>query len=273
MSKRVAVVTGSTSGIGRAIALRLASDGFRIVLHGRNESGHSKAVAEEIARLDAGSGIEPAFVGCEFDSATDLDRFAQSAWDAFGAVDVWVNNAGGDVLTGERASHSLEQKLDYLWHADVRSTLLLSRIAGQRMKHARETDAGNESFRPAIINMGWDQAWQGMAGESGELFATTKGAIMAMTRSLAQSLAPNVRVNCIAPGWIKTSWGENASAGWAARAQGESLMGRWGTPEDVAAVAGFLAGRDAGFFSGQIVPVNGGFKFGRDSDTDWETDC
>ena len=75
-----------------------------------------------------------------------------------------------------------------------------------------------------ILNVGWDQAEQGMAGDSGELFATSKGAVMAFTKSLARSLAPQVRVNCLAPGWIKTSWGENASQEWQDRAVREALL-------------------------------------------------
>ena len=100
-----------------------------------------------------------------------------------------------------------------------------------------------------------------MAGESGEMFAAVKGAVMAFTRSLAQSLAPQVRVNCLAPGWIKTSWGERASDYWQGRAERQSLVGRWGTPEDVAKSAVFLASPGAEFINGQVIPVNGGFRY------------
>ena len=98
----------------------------------------------------------------------------------------------------------------------------------------------------SIVTMGWDQAETGMEGDSGELFAATKGAIMAFTRSLALSLAPEVRVNALAPGWIKTAWGESASAAWQDRVLRETPLARWGTPEDVARVARFLVGPDAG---------------------------
>jgi 3-oxoacyl-[acyl-carrier protein] reductase len=99
-----------------------------------------------------------------------------------------------------------------------------------------------------------------MAGDSGELFAATKGAVMAFSRSLAASLAPQVRVNCIAPGWIKTAWGQRASDDWQQRAKRESLLGRWGTPEDVARVARFLCGPSADFLTGQVIAVNGGLR-------------
>ena len=113
-----------------------------------------------------------------------------------------------------------------------------------------------------IVNMGWDQAQTGMAGDSGEMFAATKGSIIAFSRSLAKSLAPQVRVNCLAPGWIRTTWGEQASDYWQRRATSESSMGRWGTPEDVAHAAHFLVSPAASFITGQVIEVNGGFTGG-----------
>ena len=92
------------------------------------------------------------------------------------------------------------------------------------------------------------------------MFAAIKGGVMAFTRSLAKSLAPEVRVNCLAPGWIQTAWGEQASEYWQKRAKSESLMGRWGTPQDVAQVARFLVSPAASFITGQVLEINGGFK-------------
>ena len=110
----------------------------------------------------------------------------------------------------------------------------------------------------SIVTMGWDQAETGMEGDSGELFSATKGAILAFTKSLALSLAPAVRVNSIAPGWIKTSWGENTSTLWNERVIRETPLRRWGTPADVADAACFLVGPRATFLTGQIIRVNGG---------------
>jgi NAD(P)-dependent dehydrogenase (short-subunit alcohol dehydrogenase family) len=110
----------------------------------------------------------------------------------------------------------------------------------------------------AILTMGWDQAESGMAGDSGQLFAASKGAVMSFTRSLALSLAPAVRVNCLAPGWIKTAWGERASKHWQERVRLETPLERWGTPEDVAQTAVWLASPGAAYITGQIVRINGG---------------
>jgi NAD(P)-dependent dehydrogenase (short-subunit alcohol dehydrogenase family) len=171
------------------------------------------------------------------------------AWEACGPVDIWINNAGADTLTGEAAQWPFERKLEELWSVDVRATVLLSRAVGERMK-ARGSGV--------ILNMGWDQAETGMEGDSGQLFAASKAAVMAFSKSLALSLAPEVRVNCLAPGWIKTAWGEGASRRWQNRVIRETPLGRWGMPEDVAAVARWLVSPAAGFLTGQVIRVDGG---------------
>ena len=251
LTGKTAMVTGSSSGIGRAIALSLAQQGVNTLIHCRGESEKIRHVQSEILNL----GVDCQIIFQDFLDAPDWDSMIAKAWDWKGGVDFWINNAVGDVLTGASADQTLEEKLRLLWQVDVNSTLMLSRRAGKKMQ-----ENSNGAGQSVILNMGWDQAAQGMEGDSGELFATTKGAIMAMTKSLAQSLSPDVRVNCIAPGWIKTEWGAQASDYWSNRATQDSLMERWGTPDDIARVALFLCSPAASFVSGQILPVNGGFK-------------
>ena len=267
-SPPVAVVTGATSGIGRSTALRFASAGYDVVLHGRMPSEKMAAVEKEILTIQGhGSVARVEKIFGDFSQAINWQEFVNDAWTKLGPVDCWVNNAGGDVLTDHWADRSIEEKLEYLWKADVTASLMLSRLAGRRMIADRVVaEDGIKNKRQlapgSIVNIGWDQAEHGMEGDSGELFATTKGAIMAMTKSLAQSLAPQVRVNCIAPGWIQTAWGQGAPEAWQRRAQQESLMDRWGVPADVAAAVVFLCLPESNFISGQVLPVNGGFRFG-----------
>ena len=242
-----AVVTGSSSGIGRAIARELAVAGAACLVHARR----SKDAAEETARGLAELSVPICVELCDLSDTAAYADFVERAWRWRDGIDIWVNNAGADVLTGEPGRWPFERKLAELLRVDVEATVALSRAVGRRMK---------ERGRGAIVNVGWDQAETGMAGDSGELFATSKGAVMAFTKSLARSLAPEVRVNCVAPGWIQTSWGHGASQYWQKRAQRESLLARWGQPEDVARVVRFLASEDAAFVTGHVLPVNGGLR-------------
>jgi 3-oxoacyl-[acyl-carrier protein] reductase len=244
LTDQIAVVTGSSSGIGRAIAIELARAGADVLVHARANATGGQAVVQEIRDLGRQSTLHMADL--TDDSAAEL--LVNTSWAWRSGVDIWVNNAGADVLTRDAATWSFDQKLDTLWQVDVAGTIRLSRLVGERMK----------GRRGVILNMGWDQAESGMGGDSGEMFAATKGAIMAFSRSLAQSLAPDVRVNCLAPGWIKTAWGEEASDYWQRRARNEALLGRWGTPEDVARAAAFLVSPAADFITGQVLKINGG---------------
>jgi 3-oxoacyl-[acyl-carrier protein] reductase len=248
LAGQVAVITGASGGIGRAVALELARQGADVVVHGCRRRTAAEALTAEIRSL----GRESQALLVDLSDEAACRSLADDAWRwKTTGVDIWVNVAGADVLTGEAAHWPFEKKLAALWKVDVLATMSLSRSIGQRMK-ARG--------RGAIINLGWDQAEQGMAGDSGEMFAAVKGAVMAFSRSLAQSLAPEVRVNCIAPGWIRTAWGEKASEYWQERATRQALRGRWGTPEDVARAVAFLASPAADFITGQIIVVNGGFR-------------
>lgn len=250
---RVAVVTGSSTGLGRAIALELACAGADVVVHCRTSIAAARDVAEAVRAI----GRQSLVLTADLADETAWGALVEDAWNWLGRVDVWVNNAGADVLTGDARQWSFQQKLDRLWRVDVLGTIGLTRLAGAKM-----LSQGGAPGEAAIVNVGWDQAEQGMGGESGEMFAAVKGAVMAFTRSAAQSLAPRVRVNCVAPGWIRTAWGEQASDYWRQRAVAESLLQRWGEVDDVARAVRFLASPAASFITGLILPVNGGFRRG-----------
>ena len=207
------------------------------------------AAANELASQLQADDKKARVVMADLGREENLSDFAERCWSEFGGIDIWINNAGADLLTGDDAKLPFSQKLQKLFEVDVRATLLLSRLIGAKMA------ASNGGV---ILNTGWDQAERGMEGDSGELFAASKSAIMGFTRSLALSLAPKVRVNCIAPGWIRTKWGEGANSTWQERVLRETPLQRWGTPEDIAAMARFLVSREANYITGQIINVNGG---------------
>jgi 3-oxoacyl-[acyl-carrier protein] reductase len=245
LSGRRTVVTGASSGIGRAIALEFARGGADVLIHCRSSVGEAQAVRDECRSL----GSQSELLVSDFSQVERLNAFVHEAWTQGGRVDVWVNNAGADLLTGAAARLDYAAKLQRLFDVDIRSTMFLSREVGSRMRAAGSG---------VILNIGWDQAERGMEGDSGELFAAAKSAIMGFTRSLALSLAPEVRVNCIAPGWIRTAWGAGASEAWQDRVLRETPLARWGTPEDVAWLARFLASNQAAYLTGQIINANGG---------------
>ncbi len=238
-------VLGSTSGIGRAVALALASGGADVIVHGHT----SRDRAEEVANLARLEGVRSAVLMADLADRAAGDALVEAAWDHWGGLDAWLQIAGADTLTGASGKQPFDAKLDRLWAVDVVATIRLCRLVGRKM-----VKQGSGS----IVTTGWDQAETGMEGDSGELFAATKGAIMAFTRSLSLSLAPHVRVNNLAPGWIKTAWGDTASTPWQDRVIRETPLARWGTPNDVAQAARFLVGPASSFLTGQVLRVNGG---------------
>lgn len=248
LTHKTAIVTGASSGIGRAIALELADAGADVLVHARHSAQHARRVADEIVA----KGRSAQVVLLDLQSPDAQRALVTAAYEWRPQIDIWINNAGVDLLTGDAASWSFDEKLEHAWRVDVVATIRLSRLVGAQM----QAQGGG-----VILNMGWDQAEHGMAGDSGEMFAATKGAVMSFSKSLAMSLAPSVRVNCLAPGWIKTRWGESASEFWQQRAAREAQLGRWGTPEDVARVALFAVSPASGFLTGQTFAVDGGLLF------------
>ncbi len=171
--------------------------------------------ADQIAAALRGHGVRSQAILADLRDPAACSSLVEQAWNTWDGLDIWINNAGADTLTGDAASWTFEQKLESLWEVDVRASMLLSRAVGPRMQ---------ERGRGTIINIGWDQAETGMEGDSGQLFAAAKAAVHGFSKSLAVTLAPRVRVNCLAPGWIKTAWGATASASLASPARSKRRL-------------------------------------------------
>lgn len=246
-----AVVTGASSGIGHSIAISLAQAGAdEVLVHYRNNrSGADQTVA---AIRDVGG--QASSIAADLATASDVDRLVATAFDRLGTIDSWINNAGADVLTGSASDLPFDEKLQCLLNVDVRGTIALSRqVIARMLKQSCE--------RPAsMVFIGWDQASSGMDGDAGQMFGPVKAAVMAFASSLAQSVAPQIRVNTIAPGWIRTSWGESTTGYWDQRARGQSLMQRWGEPLDVAQAVLYVADPANTFLTGQTIEINGGWS-------------
>lgn len=242
---KVVLVTGGSSGIGRAIALACASAGADVAVTYRSNAGGAGTAVDEIRALGRRSESFRTDVSRE----DEVAALAAGMVERFGRVDAWINNAGADILTGDGARLSRLAKLDLVLAVDLRGTILASWAAVDLM---RGQGGGT------IINMSWDHVSQGMEGENPILYAAAKGGVLSFSKSLAREVAPEIRVNILAPGFIDTAFGQEADTGWRREVEARTPLGRWGRPEDVAGAAVFLASEDAAFLTGQTLVVNGG---------------
>ncbi|MBA3445724.1 MAG: SDR family oxidoreductase [Gemmatimonadales bacterium] len=245
LEHKIVLVTGASSGIGRAIALRCARAGADLALTYRQNQTGADATAQAIRSL--GRRVE--VIRTDISRPEEIGSLVRRVKDVFGIVDVWINNAGADILTGEAGKMSRLEKLDLVLSVDLRGTIIASWAAVDLMR----AQGGG-----VIINMAWDHVSLGMKGENPGLYSAAKGGIASFSKSLARDVAPEIRVNILGPGFIDTAFGEGADPDFRQQVIDATPLARWGTPEDVAAAAVFLASDDAAFLTGQMIAVNGG---------------
>lgn len=246
LGDKIVLVTGASSGIGRAIAIECARAGATIAITYRENQSGADTTAREIRSL--GRSVE--VVRADISRLESIEALVARLREVFGRVDVWINNAGADILTGAAGAMSRLEKLDLVLDVDLRGTILTSWAAVDLM---RAQPAGG-----TIINMAWDHVSHGMEGENPGIYSAGKGGIMSFSKSLAREVAPEVRVNILAPGFIETAFGVGADPEWKGYVAELTPLERWGTPDDVARAAVFLASSDSAFLTGQMLMVNGG---------------
>ena len=242
---KVVLVTGASSGIGRAIALACARAGAQVALTYRGNAEGAEDAAAEIRELGRRAEVFRTDVSRE----AEIAALTESLRGRFSRVDAWINNAGADILTGSGGRLSRLEKLDLLLAVDLRGTILASWAAVDLMR----SQGGG-----VILNMSWDHVTLGMPGENPILYSAAKGGIMSFSKSLAREVAPEIRVNILAPGFIDTAFGQEAGDRWRQEVESRTPLRRWGVPEDVADAAVYLASDQAKFLTGQMLMVNGG---------------
>lgn len=250
LTKKVAIITGAGSGIGRAIALAFAREGALVALVGRTES-KLRGVAAEI---EAATGKNQAIIlRGDVGSRDDIERVVAETVARGGRLDILVNNAAA--LIAGTAESLTEAEWDTTFQVDVKSVWLLSRAA---LPHLRAAGGGS------IINI---SSVLGLVGAKNRVaYAAAKGAVTLMTKAMALDHAQEqIRVNAICPGIVETDLVAKfitaAPDPAAARQQRAALhpLGRFGQPEDIARLALYLASDDAAWVTGVAYPIDGGF--------------
>lgn len=241
---KTAIVTGGGRDIGRACAVKLASEGANVAI---SYFASSAGADETVAEIEARGGKAIAVQG-DLNTPSDVAALVARTVDAFGGIDVLVNNAGGLIARKPFSEMSLEH-----WQAvmdlNLTSTFLMIQECLPHMKSG------------TIVNMSSQAARDG-GGPGATAYAASKGAISTLTRGLAKEFGPKIRVNALCPGMIDTDFHNIHTADDARRGyEAAAPVRRQGLPEDVANLVLFLACEDSGFITGANMDINGGMLF------------
>ena len=246
LKNKVAVITGSSSGIGAGIANLFISEGADIVVNYLK----SKNNAEMLLKNNESCSSKILLIQADVSDKKSLNHLIESTLDEFGRIDIWVNNAGADILTGDAASANTADKLERLIETDLKGTINACWSVSEIMK---------KQGHGVIVNMGWDLSIHGFKGLNPQIFAASKSAVLGFTRSFAKSVAPIIRVNMVSPGWIITAFAEkNIDGDFYQQRLKEIPLGRFGTPDDIAEAVVFLSSEESSYLVGESININGG---------------
>jgi len=239
---RVAIVTGGSRGIGRAIALRLASEGCHVIVNYQRNSQAAEEVVQEICTR----GGEAIAVQADVSQAEGAKQLAEAALNAYGTIDILVNNAG---ITRDGL---LARMSEADWDAVIDTNL---KGAFHCIKAVQRTMLRNRSGR--IIQISSISGVRGNAGQAN--YSAAKAGLIGLTKSVARELASrNITVNAVAPGFVDTEMTRELGTVVIEQALSQVPLGRLGKPEDVAAAVAFLASPEAAYITGQVLGVDGG---------------
>lgn len=243
MKGKIALVTGGARGIGRAIALKLASLGADVAVLDAGSLDVTEQTAEEIRAL----GVKACAVRCDITDFDQVNAAVAQVKQALGGVDILVNNAG--ITRDKLALRMSPEDFDAVINVNLKGTFLMIRALYADFMRKRSG---------RIVNIASIAGLMGNAGQAN--YAASKAGVVGLTKTIARELASRgVTCNAVAPGFIETPMTANMNQDALAAASKAIPVQRMGKPEDVAAAVAFLAGDDAGYITGAVLNVDGGF--------------
>ncbi|KAI4298759.1 hypothetical protein L6164_032278 [Bauhinia variegata] len=238
---KVAIVTASTQGIGFGIAERLGLEGASVVISSRKQKNVDEAVEKLRAR-----GIEVLAIVCHVSNAQQRKNLIDKTVQKYGRIDIVVSNAAANPSI-DPILQTEDSILDKLWEINVKASILLLKDAAPHLQKGS-----------SVVIISSITAYDPPASMA--MYGVTKTALLGLTKALAAELAPNTRVNCIAPGFIPTKFASFLTSNESIRNElvSKTLLNRLGTPEDIAAATALFASDDASYITGETLVVAGG---------------
>jgi 3-oxoacyl-[acyl-carrier protein] reductase len=240
---KVAIVTGSSRGIGKAIAERYAAEGAKVAVNYVGREREAQAVVDSIEK----SGGEAISLRADVSLSADVRKLVRATVDRFGRVDILVNNAG--VMYTKSVLETTEEDWDRTIDINLKGAYLCAKEVAPIMLR-QETGT--------IIMMSSNSGLYHPSAMRFTEYVVSKAGMNGLTKALALALGPHITVNAICPGWIKTEMVEETDPEVERRILAETALGRWGTTDDVAGAAVFLASGEAAFITGELLIVAGG---------------
>ena len=239
---KTAVVTGGSRGLGAATAKRMAADGYNIVII----YAEHKEAAEKVKRdVKSANGVEATIVKADVGNEDSVENAVTKIVEEFGSIDVLVNNAGivydapFEKKSTEQWQRTMDVNLNGVYYCTKHFIPHIN--AGGSIVNIASTN-GIDTFHPDSID-----------------YDVSKAGVIMFTKAMARHLAPEIRINCIAPGWFDTDMNADLPKDYVQKETEKIAMGRLGKPEDIASVVSFLVSEDAKFMTGSVVVVDGGY--------------
>jgi len=243
LTGKVAIVTGASRGIGRSIGTRFAGEGAKVVVNYRDRTADADAVVAEIRS----AGGDAFAVAADVSNSAQVQRLVNETIARYGRIDVLVNDAG--VMVAKGLFETTEDDWDQTIDINLKGAYLCSKAVAPIMIRQE---------RGTIINMSSNSGLYHPSAMRFTEYVVSKAGMNGLTKAMALALGPHVTVNAICPGWIRTDMVEVIEPEVQQRILDETALHRWGTPDDVASSAVFLASDEASFITGELLIVAGG---------------